>query len=186
MDGTGPQDRINSSQILTPCGPQSKFFRAGSGCPPATSGTTAAVSSGPEAATLIPQDVTMDLDLTASLIAKAQRALSADGKAACLKHIGIALSQAKGVLFDDRTQDVPLAEARNAIALAKKALEKNDGTSARSRLAFARSRLRVNRELLSGDERHEVDRLLAEIEQLEKRNLQGSSSALDDPSPRGK
>lgn len=68
-----------------------------------------------------------------------------------------------------------LAEARDALWLAKRAVEENNAVQARSNLEAARLRLKVYREVLPEDRRSEVDRLMGEVEQLEGKLHRGST-----------
>ena len=70
-------------------------------------------------------------------------------------------------MFALSKEDTELASARDAIWLARRSLEENNAAQALINLEVARLRLRVYREVLSQDQRKEVDQMLAEIEQLE-------------------
>jgi hypothetical protein len=79
----------------------------------------------------------------------------------------LAVAQARGVEFRYRKEDTPLAEARDAIWLARRSLEENNAEQARFNLNKARQRLRVYREISPKERRSDVDQLLMETNQLD-------------------
>jgi len=109
--------------------------------------------------------VTADLDLVEAQLGKAARALdekkSDDAAAALL------LAQVRGVDIRYNKEDTPLAEARDAIWLAKRALEENNSAQARANLAVARTRLEVYRQILPEDRRQDVTQMLSQVNQME-------------------
>ena len=94
--------------------------------------------------------------------AKASKANKAEDAAKAL-----AMALVRGVEFRYSKEDTPLASARDAIWLARRSLEENNTAQALVNLEVARQRLRVYRELMSQDQRQEVDQMLREVEQLE-------------------
>jgi hypothetical protein len=71
------------------------------------------------------------------------------------------------VEFRYSREDSPLAEARDAIWLARRSLEENNAEQARFNLNLARQRLRVYREVAPQDRQADVDKMLKEADQLE-------------------
>ena len=85
-------------------------------------------------------------------------------------------------------EDSELASARDAIWLARRSLEENNPAQALVNLAVAGRRLRVYREVLSQDQRQEVDQMLREVDHLEDQlrqegNRQVSQRRADPPGP---
>ena len=109
--------------------------------------------------------VTADLDLVEAQLARAAKALNdkkSDDAAAALL-----LAQVQGVDIRYNKEDTPLAEARDAIWLAKRALEENNSAQARANLAIARTRLEVYRQVLPEDRRQDVTQMLSQVNQME-------------------
>jgi len=77
------------------------------------------------------------------------------------------LAQAQGVDFRYNKQDTPLAEARDAIWLARRALEENNAVQAEANLMIARQHLEVYRQILPEDKRQDVSGMMTEVSQLE-------------------
>jgi hypothetical protein len=109
--------------------------------------------------------------------ARAARALhdkkSEDAAAALL------LAQVRGVDIRSSKEDTPPAEARDAIWLAKRALEENDAAQARADLAVARTRLEVDRQVLPEDRRRDVTRMLSQVNQMEAKLRQEANQPAD-------
>jgi len=109
--------------------------------------------------------VTADLDLVEAQLGKAAKALkdkkSDEAVAALL------LAQVRGVDIRYNKEDTPLAEARDAIWLAKRALEENNTAQARANLVIARGRLEVYRQVLPENQRQDVNQMMSEVNQLE-------------------
>ncbi len=76
-------------------------------------------------------------------------------------------AQVRGVEFRYRKEDSPLAEARDAIWLARRSLEENNAEQARFNLNVARQRLRVYREIVPKERQTDVDKMLKEADELE-------------------
>jgi hypothetical protein len=106
-----------------------------------------------------------DLDRIEGQLARAAKAL--DDKKAEEADKALALALVRGVDMRFSKEDTELASARDAIWLARRSLEENNTAQALVNLEVARQRLRLYREVLSQDERKEVDQMLAEVEQLE-------------------
>ena len=98
-------------------------------------------------------------------LARAAKALEENKEDDAAKALALALVRGIDIRFSK--EDTELASARDAIWLARRSLEENNAAQALVNLEVARQRLRVYREVLSQDERKEVDQMLAEIEQLE-------------------
>jgi len=109
--------------------------------------------------------VTVDLDLVDAQLGKAARAL--DEKKPDEAAAALILAQVRGVDIRYNKEDTPLAEARDAIWLAKRALEENNSAQARANLAVARTRLEVYRQILPEDQRQDVTQMMSEVNQLE-------------------
>jgi hypothetical protein len=77
------------------------------------------------------------------------------------------VAQVQGVEFRYNREDTPLAEARDAIWLARRSLEENNAAQALLNLRTARERLRLYREVASPERRAEVDQMLKETDQLD-------------------
>jgi len=116
---------------------------------------------------LLSTEVTVDLNTAEAQLARAARAL--DGNKPEEAAEALTEAQVRGVAFDYRKEDTPLAEARDAIWLAKRALEENNAIQSRANLEIARQRLKIYREVLPEDRRQEVDQLMGEVSQLETR-----------------
>jgi len=109
--------------------------------------------------------VTADLNMVEAQLSKAAKALNdkkADEAAAALL-----LAQVRGVEIRYNKEDTPLAEARDAIWLAKRALEENNAAQARANLSIARGRLEVYRQILPENRRQDVTQMLSQVNQLE-------------------
>ena len=87
----------------------------------------------------------------------------------------LTLAQVRGVDFLYSKEDTPLAEARDALWLARRALEENNPTQARVNLDVARQRLRIYREVAPENRRSDVDQMLQEADQLETQLRQETS-----------
>jgi len=120
--------------------------------------------------------VTADLDFVESQLGKAAKALQdnkTDDAAGALLQ-----AQVRGVDFRYSREDTPLAEARDAIWLARRALEENNATQANANLAIARQQLEIYRQSLPEDKRRDVTQMLSEVGQLERQlHQEGGQSA---------
>jgi flagellin-specific chaperone FliS len=114
----------------------------------------------------ISTEVTADLDYVEAQLGRAARALDDNKSDDAIR--ALILAQVQGVDFRYNKEDTPLAEARDAIWLAKRALEENNATQAQANLAVARQRLEVYRQVLPEDRRQEISQLLTEVGQLER------------------
>jgi len=106
-----------------------------------------------------------DLDVIESQLAKAARALADRKSDEAVK--ALTMAQVQGVELRYRKEDAPLAEARDAIWLAKRALEENNSVQAQANLAVARQRLEIYRQLLPEKQRQDVNQMMTEVDQLE-------------------
>jgi len=123
----------------------------------------------------ITTEVTVNLGYVETRLAKANLALK-DGETDEAMQV-LTDAQVNGVSFDYSEQASPLADARDAIWLAKRALEEDNPVQAAANLRIARQRLRVYRELLTTDaEREEVEQMLSEVRELESQLREESES----------
>ena len=106
-----------------------------------------------------------DLDPIERQLDRAAKALEDNKPEDAAKALAMAL--VRGIDFRFSKEDSQLASARDAIWLARRSLEENNAAQALVNLAVARQRLRVYREVLSQDQRQEVDQMLREVDQLE-------------------
>jgi len=113
----------------------------------------------------ISTEVTADLDYVEAQLGRAAKAL--DDKKADDAAEALLMSQVRGVDFRYTKEDTPLAQARDAIWLAKRALEENNSTQARANLAAARDWLEVYRQVLPENRRQDVTQMMNEVNQLE-------------------
>jgi flagellin-specific chaperone FliS len=109
--------------------------------------------------------VTADLDLVEAQLGKAAKALN--DKKSDEAATALLLAQIRGVDIQYSKEDTPLAEARDAIWLAKRALEENNSAQARANLTIARTRLEVYRQVLPEDRRQDVNQMLSQVSQME-------------------
>jgi hypothetical protein len=96
---------------------------------------------------------------------KAAKALDDDQVEAASR--ALTAAQVRGVEFRSRKEHAPLAAARDAIWLAKRALEEDNTAQARANLAVARQQLELYRQLLPEADRQEVSQMMTEVGQLE-------------------
>lgn len=132
----------------------------------------------------ITTEVIADLDLVDRQLTKAANSLDANQPEAASK--ALATAQVRGVDFRYRQEDTPLAEARDAIWLARRALEENNAAQAQANLNVARERLRVYREVAPKGRRPDVDRMLQEVEQLDGQLRQETNREPATPSERAR
>lgn len=123
----------------------------------------------------ISTEVTADLGLVEAQLARAAKAL--DEKKTVDAARALLLAQTQGVDFRYNKQDTPLAEARDAIWLAKRALEENNTIQARANLKVARQRLEIYRQVLPEGKRQDVNQMMAEVDQLEGKLRQETSQS---------
>jgi hypothetical protein len=112
----------------------------------------------------ISTEVTADLDTVDAYLGRAARAL--DDKKAEDAARALMTAQVRGVSFHYAKEDTPLAEARDAIWLAKRALEENNSAQAQANLGIARQQLELYRQVLPEGRRQDVDQLMAEVNRL--------------------
>jgi flagellin-specific chaperone FliS len=113
----------------------------------------------------ISTEVTADIGYVEAQLQRAAKALE-DKKAEDASR-ALLLAQIRGVDFEYSKEDTPLAEARDAIWLAKRALEENNTAQAQANLGVARQQLELYRQVLPESKRQEVTQMLAEVKQLE-------------------
>ena len=106
-----------------------------------------------------------DLGVVEGQLQRATKALEnkkpADASAA------LAAAQVRGVEFRYSKEDSPLAEARDALWLARRSLEEDNPQQARFNLNVARQRLRIYREIAAKERQSDVDKMLKEADELE-------------------
>jgi len=117
-----------------------------------------------ESETIVTEAVA-DIDRIEAQLARAAKALEQNKSENAAKALAQALI--RGIEFRFRKEDKELASARDAIWLARRSLEENNMAQALANLEVARQRLRLYREVVSADERQQVDQMLREVEQLE-------------------
>lgn len=110
-------------------------------------------------------EVFANLDVIEAQLKRASKTLGENKTEDAAKALGTALI--RGIDFHFSKEDTELASARDAIWMARRSLEENNPAQALVNLATARQRLSIYRELLSQDQRHDVDQMLREVEQLE-------------------
>ncbi len=106
-----------------------------------------------------------DLDPIERQLTRVAKALQDNKTQEAAKALALALIRGIDVRF--RKEDAPLASARDAIWLARRSLEENNTAQALVNLELARLQLRLYREVVSQDQRQEVDQMLQEVVQLE-------------------
>jgi hypothetical protein len=114
----------------------------------------------------ISTEVVADLAYIEAQLTRAARAL--DDKKTEDAAQALLLAQVRGVSFVYNKEDTPLAEARDAIWLAKRALDENNSAQARANLAIARRQLEIYRQVLPEDRRQDTNQLLGEVGQIER------------------
>jgi YfdX protein len=115
-----------------------------------------------------------DLDPIEGQLERAAKALEQNKEETASKALAQALI--RGIEFRFNKEDKELASARDAIWLARRSLEENNVAQALVNLEVAKQRLRLYREVLSQDERKDVDQMLREVEQLEAQLRQESTT----------
>jgi len=118
----------------------------------------------------ITTEVMTDLDYVAAQLGRAAKAL--DDKKPDVALRALILAQIRGVEIRYNKEDSPLAEARDAIWLAKRALEENNPVQAQANLRLARQRLEIYRQVLPENKRQDVTQMMTEVDQLEGQLLQ--------------
>ena len=89
----------------------------------------------------------------------------------------LTLAQVRGVEFRFRKEDTPLAAARDAIWLTKRALEENNNIQAQTNLSIARQQLEMYRQLLPDGQRQDVTQMMKEVGDLDAKLRQDSTGA---------
>ncbi len=123
----------------------------------------------------ITTEVIADLNLIEAQLHRAVKALEENKPEEASK--ALAWAQVQGVGFHSHREDTPLAEARDAIWLAKRALEENNTVQARANLNIARRQLEVYRQVLPEDQRKDVTQMMTEVGQLEAKLRQEANQA---------
>lgn len=106
-----------------------------------------------------------DLDYVEGQLERAAKALS-DNKAETAAK-ALALAQVRGVEFKYHKEDTPLAAARDALWLAKRALDEDNSAQAQANLNVARQQLDIYRQLLPEAQRKDVTQMMTEVSQLD-------------------
>jgi len=106
-----------------------------------------------------------DLEVIEAQLGRAAKSLENNKTDEASKSLADALI--RGIDFRYSKEDKELASARDAIWLARRALEENNAPQAVVNLQTARQRLMLYREVLPPNQRQEVDKMLHEEEQLE-------------------
>lgn len=106
-----------------------------------------------------------DLEYVERQLERAANALSDNKPDAATK--ALASAQVRGVEFRYQKEDSPLASARDALWLAKRALEENNSTQAQMNLQIARQQLEIYRQLLPEGQRQDVTKMMTEVGQLD-------------------
>jgi YfdX protein len=112
----------------------------------------------------ITTQVFADLNVVEGQLGRAAKALEQNKAEDAAK--ALAEAQVRGVEFRHNKEDTPLAAARDAMWLAKRALEENNPTQAQINLSVARRSLRLYRELAPKERCQEVDQMLKEADEL--------------------
>jgi YfdX protein len=131
----------------------------------------------------ISTEVMADLGYVQGQLGRAVRALEGKKTEDALR--ALVMAQIHGVQFQYNREDSPLAEARDAIWLTKRALEENNTVQARANLAVARQRLEIYRQVLPEAKRGEISQMLTEVGDLE-RQLQHENKQLDSTAERSR
>lgn len=117
-----------------------------------------------------------DLEYVEGQLERVSKALNDNKTDAALK--ALALSQVRGVEFKFHKEDTPLAAARDALWLAKRALDENNSTQAQANLNVARQQLEIYRQLLPEGQREDVTQMMTEVGELDaKLRKEPSASA---------
>jgi D-alanyl-D-alanine carboxypeptidase len=110
-------------------------------------------------------EVIADFNVIEAQVNRAVKALEENKPEEAAK--ALAWAQVQGVDFRYHKEHSPLAEARDAIWLAKRALEENNTLQARTNLNVARQQLELYRQVLPKDQRQDVTQMMTEVSQLE-------------------
>lgn len=107
------------------------------------------------------------LDYVEGQLGKAAKALKDDNIELALTSLNLA--QVRGVEFRFRKEDTPLAAARDALWLVKRALEENNSAQARANLNVARQQLELYRQLVPEGHRQDVTQMMTEVGELDSK-----------------
>ncbi|MHB1423655.1 MAG: YfdX family protein [Gemmataceae bacterium] len=114
--------------------------------------------------TIITQ-VFADLNVVEAQLMRTVKALDANKTDDADK--ALAAAQTRGVEFRYNKEDTPLAQARDAMWLAKRSLEENNAAQAQTNLSVARQALRLYREVAPKERLKEVNQMLKEADELD-------------------
>ena len=114
-----------------------------------------------------------DLEYVERQLERAANALNENQADTATK--ALALAQVRGVEFRYHKDDSPLAAARDALWLAKRALDEKNATQAQTNLNTARQQLEIYRQLLPEGQRHDVTQMMTEVSQLDAKLRQETS-----------
>jgi len=131
---------------------------------------------------MVSTEVTADLTYVEAQLSRAAKALNDEKPDEAGKVLFLA--QAQGVDFQYDNQVEPLAQARDAIWLAKRALEEDNAVQAQANLAVARQQLEIYRQVLPETKREDVNRMMTEVNELESKLRQESRQASASPAER--
>jgi hypothetical protein len=113
----------------------------------------------------ITTQVFADLNVVEAQLMRAVKALDANKTDDADK--ALAAAQVRGVEFRYNKEDTPLAQARDAMWLAKRSLEENNAVQAQDNLSVARQSLRLYREIAPKERLKDVDQMLKEVDELD-------------------
>ena len=120
-----------------------------------------------------------DLEYVEGQLERAAKALTEDKADVASK--ALTMGQVRGVEFRYRKEDAPLAAARDALWLAKRALEENNGIQAQVNLSVARQQLELYRQVLPESKRQDVTQMMTEVSNLQAKLEQESNTKLATP-----
>jgi hypothetical protein len=113
----------------------------------------------------ITTQVFADLNVVEAQLMRAVKALDANKADDADK--ALAAAQVRGVEFRYNKEDTPLAQARDAMWLAKRSLEENNAAQAQANLSVARQSLQLYREIAPKERLKEVDQMLKKADELD-------------------
>jgi hypothetical protein len=118
-------------------------------------------------------EVIADVDPIERQLNRAAKALKSNKPQEAARALAVALIRGIDIRVDK--DHSPLAAARDAIWLARRSLEENNVAQALANLTVARERLNIYREVVSQDQRRDVDQMLREVDQLDAQLRQEAS-----------
>lgn len=112
----------------------------------------------------ITEEAITDFEYLERQLERAANALTENQLEAASK--ALTLAQIRGVEFRYHKEDTPLAEVRDALWLAKRALEKNNRTQTQTSLQVAHQQLEIYRQLVPEVLRQDVTEMMTEVSEL--------------------